>query len=60
MNIKKTFSDMKKVWKVTKKPSRKEYFQTLKIVFVGFAIIGIIALFMEIIKVLIFPILFGE
>ncbi|MFW5704230.1 MAG: protein translocase SEC61 complex subunit gamma [Nanoarchaeota archaeon] len=36
----KTISDMKRVWKVTKKPSKKEYFQTLKIVAIGFLIIG--------------------
>lgn len=44
---KKTLNDMKRVWKVTKKPTRKEYFLTVKIVLIGFLIIGFIGFIME-------------
>lgn len=47
MSVSKSLSDMKRVWKVTKKPSKKEYFQTLKIVVIGLVVIGTIALIME-------------
>ena len=47
MKLSKSFADMKRVWKVTRKPTKKEYFQTLKIVLIGFLIIGLIALTME-------------
>lgn len=43
MNIK----ELKRVWKVTKKPTRKEYFQTMKIVLLGFFIIGITGFIFE-------------
>lgn len=49
MSIKKTLSDMKKVWKVTKKPSKKDYMLTLKIVAIGFLILGIIGFTVELI-----------
>lgn len=39
---------MKRVWKVTKKPSKKDYFMTLKVVLIGFLIIGLIGFLMEI------------
>jgi protein translocase SEC61 complex gamma subunit len=53
MSVSKSLSDMKRVWKVTKKPSKKDYFQTLKIVVIGLVIIGIIALFMEFLNILV-------
>ena len=40
-------SDMSRVWKVTKKPSKKDYFLTLKVVLIGLLIIGVISLIME-------------
>ena len=40
-------SSIARVWKVTKKPSKKEYFSVVKIVFVGFLIIGLIGFVME-------------
>lgn len=33
---------MRRVWKVTKKPTKKEYFLTFKIVLIGLVIIGLI------------------
>ena len=54
----KLFADMKRVWKVTRKPTKKEYFQTLKIVLIGFLIIGIIALIMEFLNQLVISKLF--
>lgn len=43
----KFFSDMQRVWKVTKKPSKKDYFTTLKIVLIGFLLIGFVGFIME-------------
>ena len=40
--VSKLISDMKKVWNVTRKPSKKDYSLTLKIVLVGLLIIGLI------------------
>ncbi len=48
MELKNTILDMKRVWKVTKKPTKKEYFLTVKIVLIGFLIIGLIGFVMEI------------
>jgi len=45
----KSISDMKRVWKVTKKPSRKDYFLTAKIVVIGFLIIGFIGFLNEVV-----------
>ena len=39
---------MKRVWKVTKKPTKKEYFQVLKIVVIGFLFVGIVGFIMEV------------
>ena len=36
-----SLNNLLRVWKVTKKPTKKEYLTTLKIVAVGFLIIGI-------------------
>lgn len=47
MTLKKTLSDMKRVWKVTKKPTKKEYFLTVKIVLIGFLIVGAVGFIME-------------
>jgi len=47
MSIKKTILDMKRVWKVTKKPNKEEYTQTLKIVIIGFLFVGIVGFIME-------------
>ena len=38
---------MKRVWKVTKKPTKKEYFLTVKIVLIGFLIVGLIGFTIE-------------
>jgi len=43
----KSISDMKRVWKVTKKPSSKDYFLTVKIVLIGFLIVGFIGFLIE-------------
>jgi len=45
--VSKSISDLKRVWKVTKKPSKKEYFLTVKIVLIGFVIIGLIGFVIE-------------
>lgn len=58
MNINKSTQDMKRVWKVTKKPTKQEYFQTLKIVLIGFLFIGIVGFLMEIIWLLVLSKLF--
>lgn len=47
MTLKKTLVDMQRVWKVTKKPTKKEYFLTVKIVLIGFLIVGVIGFVME-------------
>ena len=47
MNVKKAIADMRRVWKVTRKPSTKDYFLTVKVVFIGFLIIGLIGFVME-------------
>jgi len=44
----KSIQDMKRVWKVTKKPSKKDYFLTVKIVLIGFLIIGLIGFVIEV------------
>ncbi|MEC8221330.1 MAG: protein translocase SEC61 complex subunit gamma [Nanoarchaeota archaeon] len=59
MSASKSFSDMKRVWKVTKKPSKKDYFQTLKIVVIGLVIIGLIALVMEFLNQLVIKPIFS-
>ena len=48
----KSISDMQRVWKVTKKPSRKDYFLTVKIVLIGFLIIGFIGFLNQLLWVL--------
>jgi len=45
--VSKNISDIKRVWKVTRKPSKKDYFTTFKIVLVGFGIIGFIGFLVE-------------
>ncbi len=40
-------ADIKRVWKVTKKPSKKDYMQTLKIVLIGFLFVGVVGFVME-------------
>ena len=59
MAITKTLSDMKRVWKVTKKPTKKEYFLTVKIVLIGFLIIGLIGFVMEMLWQFLLKKLFG-
>ena len=51
--VSKYITDMKRVWKVTKKPSKKEYFLTVKIVLLGLVVIGVIGLLVEIFNVLV-------
>ena len=55
----KTLSKMNYVWKATKKPTRSEYMQTLKIVLIGLVIIGIVALVMEFLNILVIKPLFS-
>ena len=38
-----------KVWRLSKKPSKKDFFLTSKIVIVGFIIIGLVGFLMELI-----------
>jgi len=45
--VSKSISDMKRVWKVTRKPSKKDYFLTFKVVLIGFVIIGLIGFAVE-------------
>ena len=47
MKSNKFLSDIVRVWKVTKKPNKKDYFLTLKVVVIGFLIIGFIGFVME-------------
>ncbi len=47
-----------RVWKVTKKPSKTEYFSVVKIVLIGFFIIGLIGFIMEILWQLVLKRLF--
>jgi protein translocase SEC61 complex gamma subunit len=49
MGTKKILKNIQRVWKVTKKPSKKEYRTTIKIVSIGFLIIGLIGFIMEMI-----------
>lgn len=48
MGVLKFVGDIKRVWKVTKKPSKKDYMLTVKVVSIGFLIIGLIGFLMEI------------
>ena len=57
--VSKAVSDMKRVWKVTKKPSKKDYFLTVKIVLLGLVVIGIIGLLVEVINVLVIKKIFA-
>lgn len=59
MVIQKALSDMARVWKVTKKPSKKDYFLTAKVVLIGFLIIGAIGFVMELLWQLIIKRLFS-
>jgi len=59
MSLAKTISDMRRVWKVTKKPTKKEYFLTFKIVVIGFLIIGVIGFVIEILNQLLLKRLFS-
>ena len=43
-----------RVWRVTRKPTSKEYWLVAKIVIVGFLIVGIIGLIMEFVWQIIF------
>lgn len=38
----KLYKDILRVWRVTRKPNKKEYTSTLKIVVIGFLLIGIL------------------
>ena len=42
-----SLKSLKRVWYLTKKPSKKEYLLTVKIVLIGFLVIGIISFIME-------------
>ncbi|MCA9487165.1 protein translocase SEC61 complex subunit gamma [Candidatus Woesearchaeota archaeon] len=57
--VSKFISDIRRVWKVTKKPSKKDYFLTLKIVLIGFLIIGFIGFTIEFIWILLLRRFFG-
>ena len=60
MDIAKSISDMKRVWKVTRKPTKKDYFLTLKVVFIGFLIIGVIGFIVELLWQFLLKGCFGE
>ncbi len=60
MNIAKSISDMKRVWKVTRKPTKKDYFLTLKIVAIGFLVIGLIGFIIELLWQFLLKGCFGE
>ncbi len=47
MSVSKISADMKRVWKVTRKPTKKEYMQTMKIVLIGFLFVGFVGFSME-------------
>ena len=55
----KTLSKVNYVWRATKKPTKSEYKQSLKIVVIGLVIIGIIALIMDFLSVLVIKPLFS-
>ncbi len=55
----KALSKINYVWKATKKPTKTEYKQTLKIVVFGLLIIGVVALFMEFLNILVIKPLFS-
>ena len=57
--VSKFISDIRRVWKVTKKPSKKDYFLTLKIALIGFLIIGFIGFTIEFIWILLLRRFFG-
>lgn len=59
MKVGKVISDMARVWKVTRKPSKKDYFLTMKVVVIGFLIIGFIGFAWEIVWQLLLKKLFG-
>ena len=59
MALAKTLSDMRRAWKVTKKPTKKEYFLTVKIVLIGFLIIGMVGFVMEMLWQFLLKKLFG-
>ena len=56
----KSIQDMKRVWKVTKKPSKKDYFLTVKVVLIGFLIIGFIGFLNDMIWQLFLKQFFGK
>ncbi len=56
--VSKAISDMKRVWKVTKKPSKKDYFLTVKVVLIGFLIIGVIGFIIEFFNIMVIKNLF--
>lgn len=45
----KIVSDMKRVWKVTRKPTKSEYMKTLEIVLIGFLFVGVVGFIIELI-----------
>ena len=47
MSVSKISADMRRVWKVTRKPTKKEYMQTMKIVLIGFLFVGFVGFVME-------------
>ncbi|MCH8520045.1 MAG: hypothetical protein LAT82_04805 [Nanoarchaeota archaeon] len=55
----KTISKVNYVWKATKKPTKYEYKQALKIVLIGLLIVGFIALTMEFLSVIVIKPLFS-
>ncbi len=55
----KLFNDIKKVWRVTRKPSQKEFLQNLKIIGLGFVVIGTIGFIVYLIWHLFLRYLFG-
>ena len=57
--MKKIYNDIKRVWKVTRKPTWEEYMNTLKVVFLGFVIIGTVGFLIDLLYIVLFSRWFG-
>lgn len=57
--VTKFFSEMSRVWKVTRKPSKQDYLMTARVVVIGFLIIGVIGFIMELLWQFLLKRLFG-
>ena len=48
MSFKRDLKNVPRVWKITKKPTKKDYKQTLKITLIGLLIIGVIGFLIDV------------